>query len=174
MADDIPVNVEAKPIEEKQTKKKPTKKPLRYSNWFITINTNKAFKEKNDAYKKFVTKFYKCLKDMFTSPGIHQYVRITKEGVDYNHSVINNIDGEWRIERGKKKFMIHMHGMIKIHHRTNVHLEYLKMKAKIINDMGLEGVHFDAKLYKSADDCIDKYIRKDDADEYEVVDPDEL
>ena len=72
-----------------------------------------------------------------------------------------DLDIDYTIERGTKKGQLHIHIMFKIKHHTKIQLDYIKIKKKICDDLGLNNVYMYNRLLKPNDsDNVQDYINK--------------
>lgn len=127
-------------------------KVQKYTNCWVTINTNKTDPSIMPAFKK-------ACADVFNN--IPEYIDI-KPG----HSLdthIDNIEVEYRREIAPKTKTIHVHALIKINHHSHIKLLTREMKEAIRKLMGITtDFHLDVKYLKAAESelTLRQYLRK--------------
>lgn len=140
------------------------KKKRQYSNWFITVNTNKkikadpraiydlngdelTFNELRDRLKKSIMEIlYEKLPDLV----------LFKQG-DVSDIVDVNLDVG--IEIGPKEKRLHAHASVQIIHTAKLHLDYAKLKTRFENALH-SGISIDRKFYQTREYSIADYIHK--------------
>ena len=101
--------------------------------------------------------FEECIKGILSN--LNDYVNI--DGGIWSDDFIDDVDIDYVIELGSVKRHIHAHIMIKIKHRTKLMLDYKKIKAKVLSELGLKNIYVNNKLMKkdSSTNVLD-YINK--------------
>lgn len=169
------MNIQTKQINnlsEVKKQNKPKKIPLKYSNWFITINTNKnmnamELEEKESFYKHFeevIKNFYeKDISDFVIMKGSSQGVNY---GMDKNApreeliKRIENVSAEYVLEIGEEKFSLHSHALFSIKKRgLETKLDYSKIREYLNEKCGYD-VHLNCKLYTDSQKTLSHYITK--------------
>jgi hypothetical protein len=134
-------------------------KPIRHSNFYITINTQRRFADTSDpAYEPYKAKFIAALSEF--ADNLHEYVKINEEGVEFEEKWFNVPRVQMGIEIGPTTKCLHAHMLVCIPHRTSISLRYDKLRAHI--EAAMEGsIHMNAKLYRNAGDTLENYVFKD-------------
>ena len=127
------------------------------SNFFLTINTNQSYKQDDPNLQNDIAVFEECIKGILSN--LNDYVNI--DGGIWSDDFIDDVDIDYVIELGTIKRHIHAHIMIKIKHRTKLMLDYKKIKAKVLSELGLKNIYVNNKLMKkdSSTNVLD-YINK--------------
>ena len=139
-------------------KKEKNKKPLS-SNFLLTINTNQQYKNDDlENLQNDIEVFENTIKDILNN--IDQYVNLS-DNDKWDDDTIKDVDIDYTIERGTIKNALHIHLLLKFKHFTKIQLNYIKIKDKIKNDLGLLNVYMLNKLIKnSGNDNILDYLNK--------------
>lgn len=153
---------------DKEDKKK--QNDLRHSNYWITINTNKRFTGYEEDYQEFVDKFRAVIEEIFDKD-LKRYVKINKPDHAYNTQYFKDVSSEAVIEKGGKNNTIHAHIMVKFAHRTSITLDYGDIRNKVMNEMGLDSLFMSNKLFRRADDNLERYLYKDVAEQPAELEP---
>lgn len=179
---EIPVKEKAIPkegvvVEEvKPTKKrtKPKTCPLKHSNWFLTVNTNKnTISLQKDELDKLVNDFKNTVREFyndklaklefFVLEGSKQgegFGMVRNEERDELKKRITDIKAKFVIEVGPSSHMLHSHGMIAVSKRgLDTKINYSTIKEWFNEKLGYP-VHFNAKLYNDAQKSLEAYIEK--------------
>lgn len=142
-------------------KKKPQKR-LNHSNWFLTINTNKQFKDPdNPEMLAFVNKFYEVMGKIFEGNNVKKYIKIKEDGVKFTPDKFREIDVQYTVERGSNNGQIHAHVLVAVSHRTQITLDFTAIKEKVKEEMELPNIYFLSKLFRNASHNLEDYINKD-------------
>lgn len=160
MSSKLKINVESKVLDKPKTKEQQKIKQLRHSNFFITINTNKRYTGNEEDYEEFIEKFKNSIDNQFTNDNIVNLIKVQNEEHELSEKYIKNIDIQSAIELGPTTGTIHSHILVKIAHYTNVRLEYQYFKEQIMKDMGLKNIFMNVKLYRNANDTLERYLFK--------------
>lgn len=140
------------PSDESLGGKKKKKAKLKYSNYYMTINSNLA---KGIDKKKFRDGFV----DVFDNIGDYIKFKGMKEP---NYDLIDSIKVSTHPEVGKKRGLIHGHALVKIKHRTKIGLDYDGMREALIESGAVpaSGFHFYSKLVKDNVGTLKDYMTK--------------
>lgn len=129
----------------------------KHSNFFITINTNRVVKSKKDP---LVENLYNALTEWFNNIG--DFITTT-EGYPENDE--RDVKIKRIIEKGPDKGLLHAHINIEITHHSNIQLDIPETRRFFIEELDLNGIHMDVKVYKksrlSDEDRILRYMLKD-------------
>lgn len=132
-------------------------KRLKHSRYFITINTQNHYADKdnrlyedakqlNDSYKEIMEDFDKLIE--FNSG--------SKED-------IRNIENDYSLELGthNKGRRLHLHALIQVHHYANIRIKFETIRGHFNKKYG-KSIHFNSKLITNADDIEDimNYMEK--------------
>ena len=126
-------------------KKVKNKKPLN-SNFLLTINTNQQYKDNDKGLKNDIQVFEDTIKDILEN--IENYINLPEN--DKWDETVRDVDIDYTIERGTIKNQVHIHLLLKFKHFTKIQLNYIKIKDKIKNDLGLNNVYMYNKLVRNA------------------------
>lgn len=155
---ELPVQQENVTVESSKKKKR------QYSNWFITVNTNRkikadphalydlngdelTFTELRDRLKSSILEIlYEKLPDLV----------IFKQG-DVSDIVDVNLDVG--IEIGPKEKRLHAHASVQIIHTAKLHLDYAKLRSRF-EDALHPGISVDRKFFQTREYKIADYIHK--------------
>lgn len=143
------------------------KRRLKWSNFYITINTNQQFDAGNEGLAPFVARFEAVANSIFSDTAIVNFLEVKVPDHSMSPEHIRSIGVECVIERGGKNKTIHLHALVKVSHWTQVHLCYDKIREKITKDMKLSNVYMKNTLYRNAGDSLQKYVYKDVYNEVE-------
>lgn len=131
------------------------------SNFFLTINTNQQYKDGDPNIENDIAVFEETLKGILSN--INDYVKI--QGGEWSDENIKDVDIDYVIELGTVKKCIHAHIMLKFKHNTHLMLDYVKIKTKILNSLGLKNIYINNKVMKRDSttnvlDYINKFTKK--------------
>ena len=126
-------------------KKEKNVKP-KYSNFLLTINTNKQYKDDDPHLKNDADIFEDTINDILKH--INEYINLP-ESVIWNNKIIEDVDIDYVVEKGNIKGQLHTHILFKIKHHTNIQLNYNKIKEKIKNDLDLTNIYMYNKLVRN-------------------------
>ena len=128
------------------------------SNFLLTINTNQQYKDEDKHLNDDIEIFDNTINQLLNN--VDQYIKLPEQD-KWDDNTIKNVDIDYTIERGTKKGQLHIHIMFKIKHHTKIQLDYIKIKKKICDDLGLENVYMYNRLLKPNDsDNVQDYINK--------------
>jgi len=139
---------------------------LRFSNFYITINSNKhvvlvyQLTPEEEAYFQRFDAAWKRYFDQ--SPDV--WLKFLMPG-DNTENSIKSIDSLARAElQSSRRSMIHAHMLIKIKHYTKLHLDIDKLRAYMESAMG-HHIHVDNKIPGSGKEYLNRikaYIQKEE------------
>lgn len=167
-------------IENNEVKKAPTKRnppqtcPLKHSNWFLTINSQKnMFSYGENEKKKIIEDFSKAIREFFNEKlAGHEFMKVegSKQGEkfkmprnDSREELIKRIKEtqiKFVIEIGPESHKLHSHGIVALSKRgVDTKLDYERVREWFKEKLGYE-IHFCAKLYNDAKKSLEDYISK--------------
>lgn len=153
---DVPTKAIGKEAAEKLGRKR-----LRHSNFYVTLNTNQRFQAGQEGLVEFVQRLRQVASEVFSRTSIGDYMQLKKEGHKFTKEFVKSVEIDRVVERGAKNDTIHLHCLVKVAHWSSVSLDYAKIRAKFINDLGLPGLYLKIKLYHNANDSLTNYLYKD-------------
>lgn len=161
-------------IEEKTAKKKPMPKqvPLKYSNFFITINSNKNMNNMpTDLYQSTLSKFKSSMELLFNEK-IKEFIILSGSkiaipyGLDRNaprvelEKRITKAVIEFTIEIGPESGKLHCHALVGLQKRgVDSKLDYTAIRQWLEQELGYV-CHFQSTLYRDAKQSLQNYISK--------------
>lgn len=116
------------------------------SNWFLTINTNQQYKNDDGSIDNDTEMFEGVISDILNH--INEYVNLP-EGDVWDDNTIKDVDLQYVIERGTKKFCLHSHISLRFKHNTRMQLNIAKMRDRICKELGLTNVYMKNILTKT-------------------------
>jgi hypothetical protein len=142
-------------IQKAVVKKVVTKK----TNFLLTINLNKSYKNDDPHFANDVQIFDELMNDILSN--IDQYINLPNTD-SWNDDLIKSVNVDYVIEKGLQKRNLHTHCLISIEHFTNIKLDYSKIKNKIKDELGLPNIYINNRLIKNNGnqnvlEYIDKY-----------------
>lgn len=165
------------PNRPKKKKQRDPRAP-RISLFFITINSNKKRRTPEGDRIYDGNELKAATEDIMEDHNAagHIFLKLNKgrgfrpeyendqpESLAYNqeHDIIisNRIEGT--VEVGPEKGFIHLHGVWRVEHRTNIHLNIAEIKRHYSDYLGLSNVHVDVKPLSSGLANVMGYINKD-------------
>ena len=165
------VKSEEKP---KKQRKKPQTAPLKHSNFFITINTQKNMQSlQKDEYDKLVSDFQTVIRE-FYNDRLKNLDFVIMEGSKQGESFgmprdasrdelikrIKNIEAKFVIEVGPESHKLHSHGMIAMSKRgLDTKLNFNTIREWLKERLGFE-CHMNVKLFSDAKKSLENYIEK--------------
>ena len=164
------------PVEEKKKAKRnpPQTCPLKHSNWFLTINSQKnMFSFSENEKKRIIEDFSKAVREFFNEKlQVHEFMKVegSKQGEKFNmprneprEELIKRIKEtqiKFVIEIGPDSHKLHCHGLVAISKRgIDTKLDYNRIREWFEEKLGYK-IHFDAKLYNDAQKSLENYISK--------------
>lgn len=136
-------------FEKNQIKKK-------QSNFFVTINTNQAYKENDQHLQNDTEIFNDLIGEMCNN--IDKYITLP-QGDSFDNNV-DDVDAEYVIELAPKTKTLHAHIFLKFQHNTNLKLDYKKFKNKICSELGLHNIFFSNRVCRGGHQSIQEYLHK--------------
>lgn len=150
--------------------KKEKKRKARYSNFFITINTNQKLNPESKEAQLLRKKLKKSLNDIFNNMEKIVEFKDDKEA-KWDDTFIKSVNIESVIETGPKNNAIHCHFLITIHHKTTLKLNFGKIKKIICDGTKLKNIYINNRNYYSSGMNLRAYLKKtleEDSDDDEV------
>ena len=158
--------------EVKKTKAKPKICPLKHSNFFLTINTQKDVSKLNEnEYKELLEKF-KTVMDEFYNVELKNFVIMSGSKVGEGYGMPKNAPREelekrvekatceYVIEVGPNSHKLHSHGMLCFTKRgLDTKMDYDKIRNWLEEKMGFT-CHFKNELFRDAKKNLQEYIKK--------------
>ena len=133
------------------------KRRNRRSNFFLTINTNQHFNQHSQEYEQFNNKFKQSLNDIYNNLG--DYLKIKEQNDNFDNNV-EDVDIKSATEIGSKTGKVHVHVSFNIKHNTLLQLDYDKIKTKIQNDLQLQNIYLNNKVFWNNSATLESYIAK--------------
>lgn len=127
------------------------------SAFFITLNTNQSYQSTDSNIENDTNIMYQLSEDLLQNIG--DYIKL-----DNNHNFnddVKNIDGEYIVELGTSKKMLHMHAYLKFtHNATDLKLDYAKIKQYFCENLGLPNLFFNCRVARGGEQSIINYLHK--------------
>lgn len=143
---------------EKKIKKNTPKNKIKYSNFFITLNTNLRYKKGDEQRRQARRDFVNGFKTVLSNIG--DYVEFLNDG---SWDDVEKADVKIRPEIGTKKGLIHGHALVRLRHRTKLRIPYAKLR-QAFEDEGavVKGGKYHMKVIVANDNManIEDYINK--------------
>ena len=153
----MPVNIKVKGNVQNMNQKVKNEKIIS-SNFLLTINTNMRYQDDDEDLENDIEVFDTTIKEVLNN--ISDYVNLP-QGIPFDEEHIKNVDIDYTIEKGTKHNQLHIHIMLKFRHKTNIQLNYQKIKTKITKDLGLKNIYLNNRLIKnSGSENILDYLNK--------------
>lgn len=160
-------------VQQPDVKKKVTGKcPVRHSNWFLTINTQKNMRTMDAEESQQLKDKFESVMDEFYYKKLKEFVKLSaskggeKYGLPKNANEqeiaarITRASAEFVIEVGPESGKLHSHGIVSFSKRAvDTKLDYEKIHEWLNEKMGFV-CHFKAVLYRDAKANLQDYIRK--------------
>lgn len=136
---------------------------LKHSRFFITINTQNYYVDKDNKLKRDA----KELKELYEeiTKDINDIIIIKKEEDTKKdiQKIIRNIEHDYSLELGtnKKGSRLHIHALLQIHHYTLIGIDFDKIRSKFNKHYG-KNIHMHSILIRNSDDVenILEYMKK--------------
>ena len=135
------------------------KRKKHWSNFFITINTNKSFQDSTTPEFKKLDKKFREVFDTLTDEQNLRKIIVFKEAGKTFDDITDDITIDCMPERGPERGFLHLHALICIHHDSLIRLDYDFIKKHVNEGMGLN-CYFHCKAFSKADFNIQNYIKK--------------
>jgi hypothetical protein len=126
------------------------------SNFFLTINTNQRYDDKDAHLDNDTTMLREVMDDMLNN--IEQYVKLPADASWDND--VKDVDVEYVVEKGGEKNCLHCHIFLKFTHTTDVKLNYPAIKSKICTSLGLPNIYMMNRVSKGSNENILEYMNK--------------
>ena len=167
-------NNEVRQAPEKKKRAPPQTIPLKHSNFFITINSQKNMLTYPELeQKKLVHDFTNAIREFYNSKlGTHEFLIMegSKQGEKFNLArnagredlMKRIIDSKVKfvIEVGPESHKLHSHGMVAISKRgVDTKLDYNRIRDYFKEKLGYE-VHLNVRLFNDAKASLEAYIEK--------------
>lgn len=151
-------NIEAsQQITGEKAKKAPTQAKARWSNFLVTVNTNKRHQNKDPEFRAQEKQLRDTIDNLLDDANLRKLIVMMKPGDTYDNSIATiNIDGMTEI--APKTQTLHMHVLISVHHRTTLKLDYEALKREICGALGPCYVY--NRVYSSAETNVRDYVYK--------------
>ncbi len=138
------------------------------SEWFLTVNTNKAPKNNNDE-DMIRSELKDAIAQIGTEEGLEEVLKYMDEDgleIESEPDVVKKVNVRFVTEKGKKLHRIHAHFRLTILHEGRIHLNKQKLDEFIvekINDPEITSVytHWIFNVGKSFTINMEKYMLKD-------------
>ena len=131
----------------KQTTKKQMRR-LRHSNFYITLNTNKCFPDRQDPdLLKMSKKLTRALESALGESELPSYVQFRDSLHRWSKQWIKSVRSQSVVEVGGKKHCLHSHSLVCIAHYSNVYLKLPKLKARFKEELGLENLYLNTGVH---------------------------
>jgi len=141
------------------TEKKKKKKKIRYSSFYITLNTNTKYEDAILFEKAELLE--SILKRILSADQIIQLLVPREEGVELNAESVKKITSQAGIEVGETNGFLHAHILIEVSHYTKIHLNYNLIAEKIKQEMDLPHLpYIYSRLYKNVGRQLEDYLFK--------------
>ena len=129
----------------------------RHTKFFLTVNTNQHFKDDDQDLENDTTFFNEVIGDIMEH--IDQYLKLPPG--DTFDDKVDDVQIDYVVEKGTKKGFLHCHIFLKFIHRTDLKLNYVTLKKKFCDDLGLPNLHMKNIIVKrSSDDNVLEYLDK--------------
>lgn len=163
---------EIKEVKEKKTRSKPKQCPLKHSNFFFTINSNKNMSSMgSDEYNATLSKFKEVIGE-FYNVELKNFIIMqgSKMGTEYGLSKdvsreelekrIVEAKCEFVVEIGEQSHKLHSHGLLALSKRgLDTKIDYNKVREWLEQKLGYT-CHFNNQLYRDAKKNLQAYISK--------------
>ena len=175
MADTIVENNEVrKAPAEKKKRNPPQTIPLKHSNFFITINSQKNMLSYPELeQKKLVHDFTNAVREFYNSKlSTHEFLLLegSKQGEKFKldrdasredlMKRIKDTQVKFVIEVGPESHKLHSHGMVAISKRgVDTKLDYNRIRDYFKEKLGYD-IHLNVRLFNDAKKSLDAYIEK--------------
>lgn len=128
----------------------------RYSNYFLTINTNQHFKDDDPDLENDTAFFSGVVENVLGN--IDKYLKLP-EGHTFENNV-QDVNIDYVVEKGTKKGFLHCHMYLKFTHNTDLKLNYVTLKKKFCDELGLPNLHMKNLIVKSNNENVLEYLGK--------------
>lgn len=153
----------------KDNRRKSDGRRIKFSGFFITVNTNKKFDRANDDLDKWDEKFQKAICKLFSS--IDNYKNILQINKNKNKKYINDTFSkdyiksiklnDWSTEIGPNEHRLHAHIVLSIRHFTLIHINVGFVTEFFKKILELPGLYINVRTFTNAKMSLIDYINKD-------------
>ena len=153
------INISGGVSDFKKKERKVNPDRIRTSSFLVSLNTNQSYKAGvSDEHIENDTQIFEgVMSDILNH--IDQYLIIPENHWDDKYIV--STDVQYVIELGNQKHNLHFHGLVTFKHKTNIKLDFKKIKSKVSQELGLPNLHLDVKIVKANNtDNVLQYIDK--------------
>jgi hypothetical protein len=131
----------------------PVAKKMRYSNWYITLNSNKDISKMTAADK---LRFKQFCDFVFTEDGIKRFIT---DSTAADHANIVKLEISHYFEAGDEQGRLHMHGLLAVEHTGNLRLEANRIRAAARAALGYD-VYFNSPVSTDHAKAYAEYVKK--------------
>lgn len=133
---------------------------MRYSNFYITLNTNQRFNEFSEEYQIFNQKFQQTIDQLLAKDNIHNVFTLKNPNATFSKDFIKQINIEKVCELGETSKCVHLHALISVAQYTPIQLNFSFIVDFVKQKMNLPNVYFNCKTYNDSKQRITDYIKK--------------
>ncbi len=121
--------------------------------FFLTVNTNSQDLISEVQMRAVAEQFFNQIENYFRF--------LNRKFPETNNvSHVDSIDIETAVEKGKKQERVHLHGLIKVRHRTKIQLDLRKIHSFFTEALRLKNIYVNVKYVPDNDISLLKYMRK--------------
>src|SRR5271170_312452 len=134
---------------------------IRYSRWFITVNTNKQFVTRDESCREAMQQLEKATEGVLDH--IENFVQLSDPNDRVSAQHFKSITLHYTSEIGEEKGQPHVHMLLAFSHwlhGTGMRLNYEAMKSAICQALGLDTIYFYARPCNMSQHAIEDYINK--------------
>lgn len=152
MSNNLPIYDGTKPTAESAK----VKGKKAHSTWMITVNTNKSYVDANDpAFAEAKKNLAAAVTEALDGDGLWRFVRF-KAG---NKDDVEEVHMTGALERGERANKLHIHVLLHIAHRANIHFEAEKFGEFVSAKLGFK-CYTNFKLHNYRLATLEDYIKK--------------
>lgn len=133
-----------------------SKKKLRYSNWYITLNSNQVFENMTTEQKKLFKEFCDYT---FSREGIQHFITDTTAN---DLSAIVKLEISHYYENGGTQGRLHLHALLAVEHTGNLRLQANALRAAAKKILGYT-IYFNSNVSTDHAKAYAEYIRKNNS-----------
>ncbi len=164
----VPISADVKITNINSSKQeKHAKKRVKNSNFYLLVNTNRAFEPHSDDLDEMAGRFEESMEEISNDLGNYLYIK--EPNHSFTRQYFKRIESKSRIELGPKLHRLHCHSIICIQHYSNIHLDLKHIKEKLCEDLGLPNIRLTCRVFRSSArndiERFDEYISKNMKDE---------
>ena len=162
----------APPVEVKKVKKEPKTCPLKHSNFFLTINSQKNIYSYGEQEQAQITEQFHTVVREFFNNDFNNFIKLEGSKVGEKFGMVRNAPRdelfkritnckiEFVFEIGPESHKLHSHGMICIAKRgVDTKLDFSAIKKYFTEKLGYE-IHFHSQLFRDAKENLQEYMKK--------------